>query len=325
MQHTVRTDGKLSNSALTAFHDEHEKMKRALGHYQRHVDDVLSDPRLSPSSANFLNRTWSAPAPGDPVTLAQKPCREALTSAALLTLLHHAQEDVAAVVGARRLRLLTTCPSGGYLDYEGGKLPVRRVKRHFGRCMTRRHLEGFGCVDLALVHDSRADAPSELGLHFHGVCRPSILAPTKALRFAGGLQSSARENKHGLAVATVSLLERSLTSWDVAGLAYYVSKISCGLKQEGARATYTSQSHWTSEHALRALEVYSYLSPASALHGVGPFGDLMKATCEARFARFLGSNPSDRPAIDYAATRRAWGRVYQDLELSELAAFRVAL
>ena len=166
MDQAVHFREKLTNEASTAFHSEYAQMQRAIKYFESQIAEAIADPRLSAESVKFLKRTWSSPVEGDPMTMAQKRCREALTQAALLTLLHYAQSDPSAVVGARRLRLMSTCPSGGYTDYCGGKLRVAGVKAHFERAMTRRSLEG-GLFLQSSFHSRRAVHAGSDGKRLH--------------------------------------------------------------------------------------------------------------------------------------------------------------
>lgn len=226
----------LDNAALTAWHEQSHRIERSLRHFDEHLNTALSNPKLSEASAIFLKRLWWEPRKKDALSMANRRFRLALTQATVLTLLHRADREGYLSAGPRRLRMLTTCPSSGYSDFNQSVLRVGSVEDHFTRCMERRAFQGLGIVDLALIHDHVATAPSEIGIHFHAICCPQAgnLADDDP---AESKIASKRKNKYGLSVARVDVRASPLTSSDVAALAYYSTKISCGLKQEWAVTT----------------------------------------------------------------------------------------
>lgn len=314
---------KLDNAALTAFQVQTARTERALRHFDSQLHTTISNPKLSPASAEFLHRLWWETRKDDALSMANRQFRLALTQATVLTLLHCANREAYFSAGPRRLRMLSTCPSSGYSDFDRSFLRFGSVGEHFTRCMERRAYEGLGIIDLALIHNNENIAPSEIGIHFHAICCPSAsdLADDDP---AGSSAGSKGKNKYGLSVAQVDVRASPLTSSDVAALAYYSTKISCGLKQESAVTTYTSHAHWEHQHALRALEAYSYMPASSALYAVGPLGRELKAECEERLERLLNSNIDDQPVINNRRRRAAWRQVYRDLEFDEITAMRVA-
>jgi hypothetical protein len=299
----------LPPAAVDAFHHSIWETNKALTFYDGAVDEILVDRRLSLGSARFLERLWRAPRNGDPLTMARRDVREVFTQSTVLTLLDAAQSDFDLFRGENRLRMLTTCPSNGYSAYEAPILKLQRVREHFKRAMARRRFEGFGVLDFALLVGNCGYAPKELGIHVHAACRP-YQSGSRGVHQG----SSRRRNCHGLAVVDVALCDRPLGWSDVAGLGYYCTKLSCGLKHESGRGISTSQLGWESGHVLRALELMSFLSPERAFVAVGPIGERLASRCLQDF-KVQHETASAQGAVDVEKTALSWSRVYSDLDM----------
>jgi hypothetical protein len=312
MENVLIKRRSLSNGSLTGFHEGKAQMDRALKDFDYHVDSLLADGRLSRRSAKFLERTWYASKPSPVLTLAQRPVRHALTQAAMLIMLQHCEATSEATAGSERLRLLSTCPDQGYCDYSRSAVQFSAAVHHVQRSMERRQLEGMALVDHALVDLRNCGDPTKIGIHFHGVCRPQ---PGSEHRTPAGKarKRSVKRNKYGLAVVQQDVLQQPLTTRDVALLGYYFSKLSGGLKEDHDEITRGSQTLWCSEHALRVLELYSHVSPWTALVAVGELGEHLKAECLTKFEGFLGWGDDIQQPISHFKLRWHWRGVYRDM------------
>jgi hypothetical protein len=303
---------KLSNSALTAFHEKNVEMDRGLRNFDQRVDAILSLPNLSRSSADFLTKIWYEPTGREPLSYAQRPVREAITKAFMLELLRRCETFGQASTGPSRLRMLTVCPNIGYCDYAAGKLRANDVRDQVERGMRKRRLQGFGLIDVALVAASLVGEPTDIGLHYHVACEPEPGETLPAPDAKAKLKSK-RQNRFGLAVTQQDIFASPLTTTDVAGLGYYITKISLGLKEDYDHITIGSQLHWSHEHALRSLEALSHVTLADAIVCSGASGLALKEACLRTASRFIGRDLDTSEELDHGALRHGWRELHRDL------------
>jgi hypothetical protein len=184
-------------------------------------------------------------------------------------------------------------------------------------------LEGLGLLDLALVHPKTESVPEDVSLHFHGVARsidPNF-KPKKAGLVASGNKPT---NKEGLKIVSIRAYASPLQWSGLAGLLYYVAKLSCGTKASGERDARTSHAFWTWVVALRGLEVLSHCEALENLRGVGEFGRALRTEAKSQFQRLLGVDRLPRGmAIDHDKLSCEWARVYDALGMPDLKPFTV--
>lgn len=315
---------KLSAESRAALQCATDKITVALKHFDRRVDQAMSDPRISIKSARFLQRLWYDDCFDLPLSLGKRPVREALFKSCTKTLLRAADADPMLMLGKSRARMFTTCPDLGYHHVEDTTLNHASVSNHFASAMRSADVEGFGLIDIAQVHDADNETPDIIGLHFHGAVRS--LDPTFKPRLAAKIASGVKRfNDYGLQVAKITYGGNQLTHEDVGGLAYYISKISSGTKVPIDGTTYSSQQRWTLKPALRALEAYSHFEALDSLRGIGEWGKGMRKACKEEFRAQLGVDRLPYGIhLNHGRLRRNWGKLYSELGFRVTVPFDVA-
>lgn len=302
--------------------------KRSIADYDRHVAATLADERLSKASVRFLRELWNGEAFDVALTSANKTVSLARTRAIVLALLEDAERDPTAVDGPTRYRLLTNCPDLGVTSIEASIINPKAIVNHSYQNMKRMDLHGFGCLDLALMHDFDVWKPDYISLHSHAAIRSHDPKFKPEVAAKACCPKRAPQNRFGADVVDISSrcdkyegLER------IAQLGRYMSKISCGTKYpidgKYGRRTITSQRYWHVPEALRGLEAYSHLSPLGTMGGIGE-GRALRSRIKELFASCLEVKRLPYGVeIDHEWLKHKWRRLHREIEMSNYAALVV--
>jgi hypothetical protein len=311
----------LSRRSTAAAKAAHRDIKRALAEFDGKVERASADTRLSVKAKRFLLELWYGDPSGGALSMANRKVREASLMAAIIVLLLHAQEEPLARKGRTRFRMLTTTPELGIVDVDGPKSAIVAVGRHFDQAVRGAGVGALGFLDIAFVDNSRTLAPPKLALHMHAAIRaPDNMFRVKAAETAAS-PSQNRRNSFGLVIVKITARKRDwgkrLTRENVAGLGYYVAKITCGIcriEDHGQRSrSRTLLQGWTWKQALRQLEWYSYADLLVTTRGVGA-GVALRKQWKALLLRLLKLSSGARgQAINSNRLDREWNRIWADL------------
>lgn len=308
------------------------EMDRALGEYDKRIDTVLCDPRLSKSSREFIRNVWWGDCFDQALSWGNRHVRRAACTAAIAVCLQHANSDAAARKGNRRLRMLTTSAELGITSYAQAEIRLAAVTGHFDRAMRSAGMEGIGFLDIGLFHRTHGTPPEAAAFHLHGFARAQDAS--FRVKLAENMANPSRFKRNSLGGKIVRITfkgantGRSLSRKEVAQLGYYTSKISCGLntpvETEGARWNDKSMQDWDTFEALRQLEFYSRFDAMQVVRGVGKLGKELRREWKELLRQALGVEALPwGPKLDHEALMAGWCKLYEELQLP-FAPFRAS-
>jgi hypothetical protein len=294
---------------------------QALDHFDLKIGAGAALSPLTEKSHKFLHRTRGAPKLGKGFSLASRMVRQASTIAMIETMLHYANEHACLRSGHKRLRMITFCPDVGLVDIAGSDFPMRRTKDTIRRAMQSKRLQGFGMLDLAPFSPIRGHAEDRIHIHSHQAVSYDDGTDTKNKSWVDVLApASGNVNAMDGPVVYISRQDPELSAERVAGLAWYVTKESCGANtiyeaEEGQKSE-CSFTDWTFPGALRQLEFWSYVDARDACWSTGDLGGKMRLHWRKRLLELLDYDELPLESrIDTDALYAAWKRVWRELDV----------
>lgn len=299
------------------------KGEDALGYFEAKISNPENLTQLSSKSQQFLQKVRERARTDNTLPLSAKEVRAASGQALIESVIIHAREDDRLISGRSRLKLLSIKPDVGLVNIDGRAYPAELTKRTSRSYISNTDVDAVMMLDLALFTPGRGQAEHLAHVHCHGA-----VAQLSAMNGrAGSIRkqvSPKRKPVNGLGDDVVTVSHKgtgnppTLTDEDVAGLGWYVSKLTCGastmyLSKKGQKSE-KSHTDWSFIGALRQLEFWSYVDVLNACWAHGEVGRSIRTYWRKSLIERLdlGQIPKRRE-IDFEKRQHQWARVWADL------------
>lgn len=298
--------------------------ERALSEFDRRVDAALALPALSRTTKCFLKKQWYGE-PSGALSLGNRAVQAAAFMATVRVTLKLAHNDPNARAGKRRLRMLTTAPDAGMTPANSPRVCASAVCGSFYKAAKAAGMDALGFIDVTQIKDVDLLNPPTLAAHMHGIVRGQDQRFVVRAALARCTPKRDATNCAGLPIVNIrskgSNQGNGLSRKDVAHLAYYVRKPSCGFKIvktiSHQRETIGTLHGWGIKPALLQLECFSHLDALKTTVGVGQ-GKRWRADWKSEMLRLLRYETRCRGAvIDHPRLTKAWRRLWDELDTEQ--------
>lgn len=282
---------------------------------------AVSQHSFSTDTEIFLSSVRGKPKIGTGFPLSARVVREATAEAAIEVLLRAARNHPDLGHGKSRLRLLTIKADVGLVDIANPYFPAELVKRHARRLLGRHDVEALCFLDHCLFSPSRGH--EETLAHIHTHIAVSFRESKRSQKRLVAALAPASGNQNNLGDTIIDIRVRGTNEWprlkddDVAGLAQYLTKETCGvntifLTKKGQRSE-GNHTDWTAAGVLRQLELWSYMDFRSASWSHGQVMGEVRTEWRRRTFQLLDYYQLPLGSlIDQAVLYRGWTRVWRE-------------